>query len=404
MPFKYRLQIFFVILTILPLAVAGWAIQEISATNRADRVDLELAATADAAAATYRGRTAEATNLAAVLASQPEVQAALRTGDTQQLERIFATAEERTGLPLYAVDANQKVIAGTQPVGAGAGDAFAAEVSGGGRPDRGRRPAQGGAAGPGQGCAARPGADRDLGRARLPGQRRSPRRSSPSRSRGPTQIEAFGEHWRGLSVPVVNDTQIAALYPQAKLDSAIQTIRARTALVVGIAILIVGLLAWLLAHSLTSSLRLFAARARDVAAGRFDQELPVRGDDEFARFGRAFNDMSHQLAQRIDELERERKRVREAGARFGNALAATHDVTGLLEVVLDSAIAARRRQRRPPAARRRGHEHARRAAAARRRRRRRRPARRRRCATARASRAAPCSRCRRSTPTRPCRC
>ena len=131
MPFKYRLQIFFVILTILPLAVAGWAIQEISATNRADRVDLELAATADAAAATYRGRTAEATNLAAVLASQPEVQAALRTGDTQQLERIFATAEERTGLPLYAVDANQNVIAGTQPVGAGAGDAFAAAVRGG---------------------------------------------------------------------------------------------------------------------------------------------------------------------------------------------------------------------------------------------------------------------------------
>ncbi|MDX6569875.1 MAG: hypothetical protein QOH15_2453, partial [Gaiellales bacterium] len=43
MAFKYRLQIFFVILTILPLLAAGWAISGISAKNRTNRTDQQLA-------------------------------------------------------------------------------------------------------------------------------------------------------------------------------------------------------------------------------------------------------------------------------------------------------------------------------------------------------------------------
>ena len=45
MAFKYRLQIFFVILTILPLLAAGWAISGISAKNRTNRTDQQLAVT-----------------------------------------------------------------------------------------------------------------------------------------------------------------------------------------------------------------------------------------------------------------------------------------------------------------------------------------------------------------------
>ena len=39
--------------------------------------------------------------------------------------------------------------------------------------------------------------------------------------------------------------------------------------------------------------------------------------DEFAQFGRAFNDMSAELERRIDELEDEKRRVQDAVGRFG---------------------------------------------------------------------------------------
>ena len=64
----------------------------------------------------------------------------------------------------------------------------------------------------------------------------------------------------------------------------------------------------------------------------------MRGSDEFSQFGEVFNQMSSQLEQRIEELDSERRRVQEFGQRFGAALAATHDVASLLEIVVDSAV------------------------------------------------------------------
>jgi HAMP domain-containing protein len=104
------------------------------------------------------------------------------------------------------------------------------------------------------------------------------------------------------------------------------------------AILVIALLASLLVRSLTATLRVFASRARAVAQGDFDQQLPDKGRDEFAQFGRAFNEMSQELARRIQELEAERRRVEDATARFGTALASSHDVAALLEIVLSSAM------------------------------------------------------------------
>jgi diguanylate cyclase (GGDEF)-like protein len=50
--------------------------------------------------------------------------------------------------------------------------------------------------------------------------------------------------------------------------------------------------------------------------------------------------MAAQLEQRLAELEAERTRVREATARFGEALAATHDSNQLVRVVVESAVEA----------------------------------------------------------------
>ena len=68
--------------------------------------------------------------------------------------------------------------------------------------------------------------------------------------------------------------------------------------------------------------------------------MPVRGRDEFAALGEAFNDMATQLEQRLRELEAERGRVRDTIARFGDALAATHDPYALLPVIVQNTVEA----------------------------------------------------------------
>src|SRR5207302_1454911 len=62
-----------------------------------------------------------------------------------------------------------------------------------------------------------------------------------------------------------------------------------------------------------------------ISRGLFNRRVKVRGRDEFAMLGRTFNEMASQLEARLEELAEERARARDAVARFGEALAATHD-------------------------------------------------------------------------------
>ena len=68
--------------------------------------------------------------------------------------------------------------------------------------------------------------------------------------------------------------------------------------------------------------------------------MPVRGRDEFAELGAAFNRMAADLEARLNDLEDERQRLREANSRFGDALAATLDAEQLRRVIVESAVEA----------------------------------------------------------------
>ena len=138
---------------------------------------------------------------------------------------------------------------------------------------------------------------------------------------GATNQHLFGQSVRTSATAIAGDqARIIATYPQAKLDSRISSLRWRVIGVIVAAILVIALLASLLVRSLTATLRVFASRARAVAQGDFDQQLPDEGQDEFATFARSFNTMAAELEQRIEELDGERRRVQEAVARFGQAL------------------------------------------------------------------------------------
>jgi diguanylate cyclase (GGDEF)-like protein len=81
-----------------------------------------------------------------------------------------------------------------------------------------------------------------------------------------------------------------------------------------------------------------ADAARGIARGRLGDRVGVRGRDEFASLGVAFNEMADQLEARLRDLEEERRRARETTLRFGEALAATHDIDQLLRVIVESAV------------------------------------------------------------------
>ena len=84
----------------------------------------------------------------------------------------------------------------------------------------------------------------------------------------------------------------------------------------------------------------FLQAARRLAAGDFSSPIQVAGHDEFAALGDEFNNMSDQLARRLDELSQERARLREAIRRIGQTFASNLDRPALLELALKTAIDA----------------------------------------------------------------
>ncbi len=96
----------------------------------------------------------------------------------------------------------------------------------------------------------------------------------------------------------------------------------------------------LASRALQAQLGRFLAAARRLAAGDFSAPVPVSGNDEFAALGQEFNNMSDQLAARMDELSAERARLRDSIRRIGEAFASNLDRQGLVELALKTAVDA----------------------------------------------------------------
>ena len=112
------------------------------------------------------------------------------------------------------------------------------------------------------------------------------------------------------------------------------------------AVLIVALLALALGFSILASralqgrLRGFLQAARRLGSGDFSSPINVEGNDEFAELGMEFNSMSSELSRRLDELTRERVRLREAIRRIGQTFASSLDRPALLDLALKAAVDA----------------------------------------------------------------
>ncbi len=160
---------------------------------------------------------------------------------------------------------------------------------------------------------------------------------------GRVETTSIGDRdYRAIGTRLVPDStaMLAAVTPSSVIDSEKQNVLGRLLLGLIGSLLLIACVAYLAGRSIVGALGRLADAARSIADGRLGERVSVRGRDEFAQLGRAFNQMASQLEGRLEDLEDERRRLREANARFGDALASSLDPEQLRRVIVESAVEA----------------------------------------------------------------
>ena len=99
-----------------------------------------------------------------------------------------------------------------------------------------------------------------------------------------------------------------------------------------------GILVAVVARGLSQPYTEIAEAAERVAGGDLDTAITPAPDGEAGRLGSAFNQMTDELRRSMAALERSREDLRDSLERIGDTLTSTHDLDGLLQVVLETAV------------------------------------------------------------------
>jgi diguanylate cyclase (GGDEF)-like protein len=337
--FKFRLAAYFLLLALLPLLGAVWALNDVATRGETGRTDARLNAALRVADADLRARVDQAYQTALSLA---RATARLRQSDPGNRRALASLYREFPRASFYEED---QLVSGRPPP-ENAVQRFA-EVTADGR-SVGRvivfvpindelveeLPVENGFT-----------SEDEL--ALLSGGRTVVGPSEFERIQLPIhearEIEVRGETWRALATRLTlgePEPILVAYTPKAAIDEAAADVERRILLLALAALLVAGALAFFLGRTIVRSLKELAEAAGAVSRGNFSSRVPVRGRDEFARLGRAFNDMAAHLESRLEELAWERGRTRDAIARFGEALAATNNPYLLVPVIVESMVEA----------------------------------------------------------------
>lgn len=340
--FKLRLVTYFMVLALLPLVAAYVGFSEVAGRGEAGQVDSRLSTALRVAQADYVERVDENTaNTATSLARATQVQRALATHDRSALVR---TAREVPHSAFYSRE--RTLLAGEPPAPYAAWREMRVVTPGGRRV--------------GSVVVSLPFDDELIRRLEESSGLEDGDRFvfvvdgrvvAPDVLDGVVQIPEQPRYqtvddlrYRAVGGELLagelgaSPVSLLALTPKATIDESAGDLRERFLLFSAVALAAVGILAYALGRTIVRSLRELADAAGSIARGRFERRVPVRGNDEFANLGQAFNEMAGELKVRSDELASERGRVRDAIARFGTALAATHDPYALLPVIVSSAV------------------------------------------------------------------
>jgi diguanylate cyclase (GGDEF)-like protein len=333
--FKLKLVAYFVLLSLVPLAATYWGFSTVAGSGESRQVTLRQEEGLRDALTLYEEQASRAQARAERVARSRALQRALERRDRRALARIVA------GKPLYVAGSGSFSVGRTPnlaarfPVDVVAGTKRLGEVVATVPLDVGliARLRVGAAFGSGDVLA--------LLRGTQIAASAPPVRGHVSLAAGRNgTVDVSGTRYQAFSAPVlpgVPSARLAVLTRKSLIDAA--DARTRDRLLAGLlaSLALVGIVAYLQGRSIVRYLREFSTAARGIARGALGERVPVRGRDEFAVLGAALNDMAAQLEERLAELEAERGRARETLARFGEALAATHDAKQLLRIVAAEA-------------------------------------------------------------------
>src|SRR5215210_2182052 len=335
MSFKVKLVAYFLLVSLLPLGAAGWGLHAVAGRSETRRVDVRLDAGLRAVRASYKTEVAAAGRRARRLARRPGFQQALQRGDRRTLR---ALVDARRGVRLetarFAVGPARMI--GRGPSVAVVGDAGHVGTLIAGVPlaskSLERLSARAGLGARDQLVVLEH--DRVVGGpARLRGAALSPPAAARTVTVGGVRYRTLAAGPQGGSEPA-----LALLAPQAQIDHAVSAADRRLLVGLLVSLALIVLVAYAVGGSIVASLGRLADAANAISRGRLDRRVEVHGSDEFARLGVAFNEMADQLEARLEELDAERARLRDATVRFGEALAATHDVDQLLRVIVETVV------------------------------------------------------------------
>ena len=317
--FKFKLVVWFALLALLPLAVAFYGYDTLAKRSETRRADAALQAGLRGAVAGYAGRLDAAGLAAQRLAGDPALQRALRGHDRRTIKAILSRVPgAHLGNGTRAVSVlYQGRLLGRISVSVPLDDRTLGALAGGlQRGDRlvvvrGTSVVAGG-----------------TGTVAL----------APGRA---ARVRLGDTDFRGLeTAELPGGVTLAALTPQHRIDAAVRTSERTIFMALLASLLLFGIATYVLGRSVVRTLGRLVDAANAIAEGRLGGRVEVRGRDEFSQLSGAFNRMAATLELRLAELETERSRVRGATARFGEALAATHDPGQLVQVVVQSAVEA----------------------------------------------------------------
>jgi diguanylate cyclase (GGDEF)-like protein len=317
--FKFKLVAWFALLALLPLAIAFYGYDGLAKRSETRSADAALQASLRGAVAGYSARLDTAGRAAQKLAADPTFQRALRGHDRRTLQKLLSGVPgahlgngPRSVSVLYRGRLLGRVSVSVPLNGA----TLRALGSGLDRADRL-------VAVRGTHVVAGATGALDL---------------TPGRA---ARVKLGATEYRGLeTASLPGGVALAALTPQHRIDAAARRSERTIFLALLASLVLFGIATYLLGHSIVRTLGRLVDAANAIASGRLGGRVDVRGRDEFAQLGSAFNRMAATLELRLAELEMERSRVREATARFGEALVATHDPAQLVQVVVESAVEA----------------------------------------------------------------
>lgn len=372
MSLRRKLTLFFVVIVMLPLLAAAVVVHSVVVGEVKDRAEIALQPALNTVLAGYNGRAPYIDNLVEqALSSKAEVGRALAGGD-QRLKRFLSRGVGAGDAIDFLVVQNEK----GRPIEFEATDAkFLRGFETPGARDIARAAAKGARAAPGF-VISNPievnlrGTDRSFlvtggfwvdqeflapaaqddvevsivsDQFVLASTRKQP--SPPPSGIGESTtrsniVEVLGaEAARAQRLPF-GDMTVVALTPADPIADLSRQVLVSELLLLALALLVTGGLAYSLARLITRPLDELSEGAQAISEGRFDHQIPVRSRDEVGQLASAFNEMTGQLKYTITELSSSRDQLQRAVRRVGETLRSTHDMKHILESIINTATDA----------------------------------------------------------------